>query len=443
MSKKQAASPKRIPSKWERESRRRLIVQMVIIVAIVSVLAIVGYGYYDTHVKPWHQAIVRVNDETFDMRYFVKMFRLWGASGQDPTQDAQLAPSVATVIQNNELVKQEARRQGISLSQKHIEQKIKDMLSSSDPEMDEATFQQTYQEILKQIGFSDRDFREMFIEPMLFQDNLRKLLGDEQYPQDALFQHVNVQAILLGIEEQASQARSFWEAAGDSGFASLLSASPNSPHYPTDTEEWLPRGIESAAFDESAFAEGSENIGISQPLRDLTRYTTGGYWLIEVLEERGEGDAFELHIKGMLLDSNAKAQEIKARMDGGESFDDIAKEESLHSSSKESGGDMGWLTLASVKSQFGQDNYDSILALSQNVISDPPIYSAVVSKQSGYWLTNILAKEDRALTLPHRESLASNIYNDWLEEASSPEKNRVESYLDDAKIYWAIGHIAP
>ena len=52
---------------------------MVIVVAIVSVLAIVGYGYYDTHVKPWHQAIVRVNDETFDMRYFVKMFRLWGA----------------------------------------------------------------------------------------------------------------------------------------------------------------------------------------------------------------------------------------------------------------------------------------------------------------------------------------------------------------------------
>jgi parvulin-like peptidyl-prolyl isomerase len=212
-----------------------------------------------------------------------------------------------------------------------------------------------------------------------------------------------------------------------------------SRYYPTkDSIEWLPQGIESSVFDDFAFGEGSEDIGISEPICDTTYWTKGGYWLISVLEERGEGEEKELHLQGILLDSKEKADFLfRSFLLIQDNFAQLAEEYSLHSSSGKNGGDMGWLSVEDVESRFGAD----ILELPLNRLSEP-VYEDI-SKQSGYWVIEVLAREDRELSKEHRDSLSSQAFSDWREEEENRAKEEgwIESYLDYEKIFWAWEHI--
>ena len=443
MSRKQRVEPKgKRLSRWDRERRRRYIVEIIIIVAIISVVAILSYGYYAYRIKPWRQAMVRVNDRVFDMRYFVKALRLYGAGQQDITQQIELAQQIPEALINNELIRQGAERFGIYLNATEVENKLKEYAGFDPEQQTEEEFYDLLKENLAAAGLSVADLKEMFIESMVLQTNLLEAIGnDEQlgYPQDRQYEHVQVQAVLLGTEEEAAEARIEWETGGgDAAFEGLVNAS--SRHYPEDDVEWLPRGIESSVFDDFAFAEGSEVI--SEPIQDTTYYTKGGYWLVMVLEKRGEGDAEELHIQGILLDSNATANDLRDRIAAGEDFAEIAQEYSLHSGSKDNGGDMDWLNLEDAKSRFGEDNLDGILGLDLNVLSEP-IYYATISKKSGYWLIKVLSREDMDLSQQHRDILVSQAFNDWLEAERESEENRIENYLDDDKVFWALQHIAP
>lgn len=439
MSKRQQAVPKgRLPSRWERERRRRHIVEIVIAVAIISVVVIVSYGYYDIRIKPWRQAIVRVNDKVFDMRYFVKTLRLYGA-GQNPTQDVQLAQSLVEAIQNNELIRQGAERFGIYLNATEMENKLKEYAGFNPEEETEEEFYERLEGALEEVGVSIKDFKRIIVEPMVLQPLLLEVIGNNEYPQDTQYEHVRVQAVLLGTEEEALEAKTEWEADPDTGFEGLINATP-SRYYPKDDVEWLPLGIESPDFDNFAFGEGSEVIG--GPIRDTAYYTRGGYWLVMVLEDSGEGDDRALHVQGILLDSNGEANEVKERIEAGEDFAELAQEYSLHSASKETGGDMGWLNVEDAKSRFGEDNFDGILGLGLNELSEP-IHYATVSKKSGYWLIKVLGKEDMDLSEAHRDILVSKAFNDWLEAERESEENRIEDYLDNEKLFWALDHVKP
>ncbi len=68
--------PSRPRSKAETDKRRRALILLLIVLAVVSSLSVVGYGYYETSVKPWRQPIVKVNSTVIRMRTFVKMLRL-------------------------------------------------------------------------------------------------------------------------------------------------------------------------------------------------------------------------------------------------------------------------------------------------------------------------------------------------------------------------------
>jgi hypothetical protein len=90
-----------------------------------------------------------------------------------------------------------------------------------------------------------------------------------------------------------------------------------------------------------------------------------------------------------------------------------------------------------VESRFGAD----ILELPLNTLSEP-IYEDV-SKQSGYWLIKVLARENRTLSKEHRDLLSSEAFKDWRgeEEKKAEEEGRIKSYLDNDKILWALAHI--
>jgi len=321
-------------SRWDREKRWLYIVEAIIVLTIVVVPAIVGYGYYDTRIKPWHQPIVRVNDTVFDMGYFVKVLRMYGLTS---TSDPSSAQTYAITIQDNELMKQGLEKDfGVVISDEAIQAKVRGLVVSDNATDEE--FQQKYKEVLDyyaKMGVTERDLKQMIVAPILIEEELRQRIGDQDYPADQEFEHVRVQAMLVAGADNATAVRDAWSTDGD--FDKLVADYSPSKYYPNTssdntTVEWIPRGIESAAFDDYAFAEGSENVTVS---------------------------------------------------------DAIPESE-------------------------GSENY---------------------------WLIKVLEKGSRLLSEGNRNTLISNAFDKWLEDAKSAEAEEIVSYLDDSKIYWALDHI--
>lgn len=271
-------TPARRRSRWDKEKRWLYIIEAIIVLTIVAVPALVGYGYYDTHIKPWHQPIVRVNDTVFDMGYFVKMLRLYGLSS---TSDASSAQSYATAIQDDELMKQGLKKDfGIVVSDNAIEGKLQELLTSYSMTADQLKAN------LATMKISVEDFKQMYIEPSLVQSDLQQQIGDQDYPADQEFEHVRVQAMLVAGADNATAVRDRWLAGED--FNTLVTDYSPSKYYPSTssdntTVEWIPRGIESTAFDDYAFADGSENSTVSDAIPESEG--SGDYWLIKVLEK--------------------------------------------------------------------------------------------------------------------------------------------------------------
>ena len=118
----------------------------------------------------------------------------------------------------------------------------------------------------------------------------------------------HVQAILLGSEEEAQDVRTRLEASEDfdKDFAELageLSQHDASKESGGDLG-WLAPGMMSSAFDGFAFDAEIELGTLSEPIRDDTAVTKGGYWLIMVVdkdEDRQLEDDDRDLLKGKLL----------------------------------------------------------------------------------------------------------------------------------------------
>jgi len=98
-------------------------------------------------------------------------------------------------------------------------------------------------------------------------------------------EEANVQAILLGSEEEALEAKSRIEAGKE--FGEL--AKDLSQFYGAADDEGglgtIEPGMMSPAFDEFVFNPEVELDTLSEPIRDEEVATLGGYWLIEVIDK--------------------------------------------------------------------------------------------------------------------------------------------------------------
>ena len=279
--------PGRPRSKAETEKRRRVLIVLLIVLAVVSSVSVVGYGYYDTSIRPWHQRIVKVNGTVIEMRAFVKMLRLQQNSSSYYSSEAEWAQGVATMLEENELMRQELEgTYGISIDEDAVDAELRGMLVS-DNATDE-DFNEQYDNLAANLksnyGVSVRDFRELYIKPSLVQKELQKQIGDRDYPATDNFEHAQVQALLITGSDNASLMRTRWE----NGEAfDTLSTDNSVSSYQRDlaadntTINWVARGIKSVAFDNYTFSENTTLDVISQPILDTD--SSEDYWVIKVM----------------------------------------------------------------------------------------------------------------------------------------------------------------
>ena len=128
MAKKKAEKPKRELTKrqlsrWQQQRRRQRIILGSAILIIVAVLSVVGVGVYNrwylTDYKPLRETVIEVNETKFDMDYYIKMLKYY-AQGTSTQYIEFMANYVITLIERDELIKQEAAKLGIRLAMRRL-----------------------------------------------------------------------------------------------------------------------------------------------------------------------------------------------------------------------------------------------------------------------------------------------------------------------------------
>jgi len=247
-----------------------------------------------------------------------------------------------------------------------------------------------------------------------------------------------VLGILLGSEEEALGVRGRLEAGEDFGkLANELSL-----HYESRENDgelgWLTPGEAGLTLDEFVFDSEIELGVVSEPIFDDTILTEGGYWLIKVLDREEKPE--EADVLGILLSSEEEALGVRDRLEAGEDFGELAKDLSQHDASKEDGGELGWLTLGEASPVFDEFIFDSEVEL--GVISEP-IRDDTVFTKGGYWLIKVQDKDDnRQIEDSDRELLKAEALSKWIEALENDPENKLESYLDEEKIAWAVEKVA-
>jgi len=432
--KKHVEKPKRALTKrqlshFKQHQRRQRLIFGAGILIVAAVLVVVGagvyFGWYVPDVKPLHETVIRVNDTEFNMDYYVKTLKYQLVELKnmgldvDISQMSYLAEPVVTAIQTNELVIQEALALGISVSDEEVEAKIDEVLGDSDPAMVKA-----YRDVIK------GNFRSLMLQEKMLAEYF-----DQQVPQSAEQRHI--MAMFLESQGQANEVRDRLE--GGKDFAALSAEFCLDSYCKSQEGDlgWHPREILSRLIDSTVLADsafGAEVGSLSQPIYEEIKAKALGYWLIRAEFVDAEVDHAQLRV--ILLGSEEEANEIRARLKGGEDFAALAAEFSQHADSKENGGEFEVDSRELFSEAFDEFIFDPELELGS---LSQPIKDDTVVTEGGYWLIKVAeAASDRPLEEEDRNTLKSDALNQWVKGLLDDPDNTVESYLDEEKINWAV-----
>ena len=394
---------KRQLSRWQQQKKRQRLILGSGIFIIVAALVTVGAGWYITQYRPLHETVVTVNDTSFNMNYFVNMLKLNYMYG--------LTDDVVTIIERNELVRQGALKLGISVSNEEVNEELKNLdLPTS------------------------REYRDSVRTEMLA-TKLTDEYFEHQVPLSAEQRHIL--AMFLESESQAIEVRARLEAGED--FAELAGELSLEAISQTKNGDfgWHPKDVLSDLLYTSIpgdYAFDAQVGVLSQPIYDEEKTKSLGYWLIKVSEREEDSDL--VHVQVILLSDEVQAQGVRARLGDGEDFAALAEELSQHEVSRENGGDMGWSTPGTMSPAFDEFAFNSEVEL--ETVSEP-IRDDTVVTTGGYWLIKLLDKDDnRKIEDDDRILLKAKALNEWVTSLWDDPENKIESYLDEDKMSWAI-----
>jgi len=408
---------KRQLSQWQRQKRRQRLIFSLGVAIIGVVVVVLGVGWYINEYRPLHQTAIRVNDTEFDMSYYIKRLQFYGA-GQSAIYMYAVANEVEGIIERDELIRQAAVKLGISVSDSEVDEELKD-----------------YDSPVSDV------FRDV-VRSQLLISKLRDGYFEHEVPVFAEQRHI--MAMFLESESQAIEISDKLEAGED--FAELAGELSLESFSQTEKGDlgWRPEDILTMLLDTSVpieYAFSAEVGVLSQPIYDETQSKNVGYWLIRVVERQeerivaGEEEPEQAHVYAILLGSEEETWQVKEKIETGGDIAALAKELSQHGESKESGGDLGWVSPGMVSSAFEEVVFNSEVEVGK--LSEP-VRDEETMTRGGYWLVKVLGKDDnREVGEDDRDLLKGKALEDWMSALWGDPNNEVISYLDDEMKRWA------
>lgn len=160
---------------------------------------------------------------------------------------------------------------------------------------------------------------------------------------------------------------------------------------------------------------------------DLLRSKVDSYLREQVPEE-----ALQVHVLGILVATEEEAQDVVARLEAGEPFAIVAQDVSVDPVSRPKGGDLGWIP----EGLKGRDFDDVAFTLEPLTLSQP------FSTQQGYWVIEVLEKEEREIDQDVRDQLKAVAFSNWLAEQREEKVERKVDANELEEVHeWALGQI--
>lgn len=103
--------------------------------------------------------------------------------------------------------------------------------------------------------------------------------------------------------------------------------------------------------------------------------------------------AEQVHLMAMLLESELQTTEVRAKLENGESFTELAEELSLDYFSKANQGDFGWHPEVILRELLPTHIVEYAFNSETDVLSQP-IYDEEIGKGVGYWLVKVLDRNE-------------------------------------------------
>ena len=175
--------------------------------------------------------------------------------------------------------------------------------------------------------------------------------------------------------------------------------------------------LQSGFEDEAALKETLKtNLLIEKAvLKDITDEDVKKYY-----EENYKPEIKARHI---LVADEAKAKELKAKLDAGEDFGKLAKENSTDTQSAEQGGDLGWFGAGKMVPPFEEAAY----ALKVNEISEP------VKSDFGYHIIQVTDKKEKQPFEEVKDQMKEQLKLSKLND-STKVKEIIDNELKNAKV---------
>ena len=414
MSKKQRGSKhERFVSKnqlpGQQQPRRvRKIVILIALVVIVAVVGAVGWIIYNSQVQPYHQAAIRINDVTFNMRYFINTLKLYYGEAPTGTSIFDFADQVEQQIEQNEIIRLGSLALGVQIKRSDIEAKLK---KSGTPVTTES------------------------VDILMAQELITKQIPENQ-PQ------VHVQAMLLESEEAAQLAKArLQDGEAFDKVAEELTKEGVTKIGKGDLG-WVTARHADLMLISTKFGDmvlGSNAGVLSGPVYDDTVSKDFGYWVAKVTEkiEADDTTLAQIHIQGILLGTEQEAEDVMDKLNTGADFNELAKQVSQYLGAQDNGAELGWAT----QSEDNSDFYKALFDLPLDTVSGP-IPDDQVKTMGGYWVFNVLEKDsNRALTKSQQSRLEKDLLDRFNAKMQEDPNYKVENLLTQEMKDFALNEV--
>lgn len=410
---KPRALTKKHVARLERERRQVAIVRTVALAMIGVVLLLLGYGYLDTNYLQLRKPVAEVNGEkimlaTFNQRVQLQRVNLVNLYqryqlfqqqfGMDATQQIQeiefylqfpesLGQLVIDQLIDEALIRQEAEKRGITVSEDEVEKAIQEAYNFFPDGTATPTITPTAWEY-----------------PTLTSDQLT-LYPSTATPTTA----PTFTPAPTSTPDPAATATA--TATTDSGRPTPTFVPEDVP--PTAT----PYTLEGFQDEYGNVVEQFKTYGISEAvLRDVYRGNLLRQKLLDVIAADQPATEEQVWARHILVDSEAKAKAVIDLLENGSDFAKLAQEYSQDTGSGAQGGDLRWFGKGAMVSEF------ETAAFSQPIgaIGEP------VQSQFGYHIIQVLDRRELPVSASQVGQQRETAFTEWL--AATKEEAEITTY---------------
>lgn len=393
-------------ARLERERRQVTIVRTVAIIMIVIVLGLIGYGFLDVNYLQLQKPAVEVNGEKITIKQFQERVQLQRVNlvniyqqyqfyqqsfGMDMTQQIQqldyylqspeaVGQLVIDQLIDEALIRQEAQKRGITVSDAEVEQAI----------------QEAY-------NFYPEGTPTPTITPTPFE---YPTLTSEQL---TLYPHTATPTTAPTFTPAPTSTPD--PSATATPTPTQASGRPTPTFVPEDIPPTAtPYTLEGFQTEYSNTVERFKGYGVSEAtLRDVYRNNLLRQKLQDAIAAGLPTSEEQVWARHILVETEGEAVAIIQLLRNGSDFSRLAREFSKDTGSAAQGGDLGWFSRGVMVSEFENAAFTQPIG----EIGEP------VKSQFGYHIIQVLDRQELPLSSSQLERNRQNAFTEWLNSAKA------------------------